>query len=836
MAVTEFTLTGDLSELADQEVKGGTIEINVYDGPPQIAFPVEGEIRVPGGRWTIPQSGLIEKSLPHTDIAGANPSTFQYEVRITAFVTGGRKKKLDPIYVTAGVGTDTVDLAEALDTNAASPTWMTGATATLQAYVNEAQDLRDATQAIRDGIVGDLTTTDSQVATLATPGSGSELEGVLSATFDTRLGAWVPAPTGGAGTSASPWTHADGTGGIATAFAAARASGEREVVIKRGFYLITTAGTDILTGDRITFKSGARLRPSGLSSNANVLQALSRSDFQVRGSLFFDGSAQGSTAFRGLNFEGCSDYLADVKVRAKDGAGNPVRTINSSGDWVGPRVSRKTTETAGSAHFVQGCQGGMIGDTFCDGGDEALDLADCTDTIYGDVRGINCNEPLDIGSSTATQGGAVSGRNNAQGVNLKIDAGVNSTGTVRNYIKSIRLEEMQSNVTALTITNSAAGVPLEDNYVGSVVARPAAGATNVCGVRIVGYDDTWRAKRNRVAHYNFVGPGEGIILTGVTEGNHVGDKGSYVEATGNAPAILLSDSGALTFNHYDDIIEGTAYAPARSGAGNGAVQYMKAKGCDYLGRIKGSGADGFLLYKSIECNYRGRIRECGGAGFKHRAFNDANYSGAKRVNNTFRGTLKNCGKSTAEAAFRIVAETGTTDIRAIHMLPGSRVLDDQTTATTTAIDLGIADYCEISAHIDEKLVAIVSGTPAVMNRFKFTGRLTTGGSDDGRAAMAALNSDGAMYVRALVSSSAELAANCYTPVSASGGVRAMTLPATVRNGQRITVRKTDAVNNVTVTGHVAGVAATTITLTTQNETLSLVGSDSSWWPMSKGVV
>lgn len=147
MAVTEFTLTGDLSELVDQPVKGGTIEIGVYDGPPQIAFPADNQIRVVGGKWTIPTTGLISKSLPHTNIAGANPATFQYEIRIVAFLVGGRKVKLDPIYVTADTGTTTVDLADALDTNAASATWMTGATALLQGYVDDAEAAMLAAQA-----------------------------------------------------------------------------------------------------------------------------------------------------------------------------------------------------------------------------------------------------------------------------------------------------------------------------------------------------------------------------------------------------------------------------------------------------------------------------------------------------------------------------------------------------------------------------------------------------------------------------------------------------------------------------------------------------------------
>lgn len=73
-----------------------------------------------------------------------------------------------------------------INPTAIDPQFLLDLDASLAAAADSATDaegFRDETQALREGIVGDLSTTDSQVATLATPGSGSLLEGVLSDTI-----------------------------------------------------------------------------------------------------------------------------------------------------------------------------------------------------------------------------------------------------------------------------------------------------------------------------------------------------------------------------------------------------------------------------------------------------------------------------------------------------------------------------------------------------------------------------------------------------------------------------------------------------------------------------
>lgn len=89
---------------------------------------------------------------------------------------------------------------------------------------------------------------------------------------------------------------------------------------------------------------------------------------------------------------------------------------------------------------------------------------------------------------------------------------------------------------------------------------------------------------------------------------------------------------------------------------------------------------------------------------------------------------------------------------------------------------------------------------------------------------------------AAVTTGGALAVNKLTPVDATAGTVAMTLPTGQAVGTTIALYKADATANVvTVTGNIRGVAATTQTLTDQNESTTYVAdSGGSWFPAADG--
>lgn len=87
-------------------------------------------------------------------------------------------------------------------------------------------------------------------------------------------------------------------------------------------------------------------------------------------------------------------------------------------------------------------------------------------------------------------------------------------------------------------------------------------------------------------------------------------------------------------------------------------------------------------------------------------------------------------------------------------------------------------------------------------------------------------------VAVTATASAALAKGRHTPVNATSGNLAMTLPTGAVEGSHISVEKIDAsANTVTVTGNIRGAAATTLTLSSQFSGAEFVADSSgSWWP------
>src|SRR5437868_2513403 len=89
-------------------------------------------------------------------------------------------------------------------------------------------------------------------------------------------------------------------------------------------------------------------------------------------------------------------------------------------------------------------------------------------------------------------------------------------------------------------------------------------------------------------------------------------------------------------------------------------------------------------------------------------------------------------------------------------------------------------------------------------------------------------------VASTVTSAGTLAAGKHTPVDASGGALAMTLPTGASSGTVLSLEKTDTTNNtVTVTGNIRGVAATSLVMRLVRESMVFIADSSgSWWPQA----
>lgn len=201
MAFTPVTLTFNLSNLLgtgfDKNSTKVWIETNI-DG--DVIIDADGNaIRLGDAKAAIVDGVGSFTDLVPTN-AATNPTDFQYRVWVDYRLSYQQSNKSRNGRERWDSGwfslTTSKDLADVATEAYVPPTWMTTATQTLQGYVDQGEDIRDETQAIRDGIIDDLGTTDSQTATLiSTPGTLTDdaLTASFAAREVTRIASATPA-------------------------------------------------------------------------------------------------------------------------------------------------------------------------------------------------------------------------------------------------------------------------------------------------------------------------------------------------------------------------------------------------------------------------------------------------------------------------------------------------------------------------------------------------------------------------------------------------------------------------------------------------------------------
>lgn len=607
-----------------------------------------------------------------------------------------------------------------------------------------ATDATTKANAARAGAVTDVT------ADIA--GGSGPVAAVLSASIgdvggDLFVGAQLAKPTSGAGTSGSPFTHADGFGGVTTALAAARTSG-KTAWVPRGVYQPTVKLVPI-SGDHIHWDN-VTLKPTGFAAASNLIEIIGtlgtyKTGIKMTGSLHIDFSAMGTTVVRALYWQYLARSQFPLTLTISGGYGNGIHAKSCHTlrlpSFVGVYDRTYATLGASAVYLESVANSSGLESVWAEGCDEAVDLADCSYVRGGHIMNIEGKEPIDIGSSQYCYFDSATGVNCRTGVNFKVDAAFSGgLGCVGNRVERIVMIDMAANVSALSATTLAGDAqPNTGNSAGSVYSRST--AANTRAVFAIAADASNPITRFTVDHYDHIGPGETVQAKWTVDCS-IGDESSYGESTGNSPVIVVSDSGSEVFNHTRLMIKGKAYAPSRSGSGNGAVFLGKMSGGAWQGHVIGSGAEGVVTYKSKGVHVGGTIEECAYSGLKIRVVDDANYSGY--VDITWSGLMKNVAKSNAgvDSGVRPVAESGSPTIRGIFIAPESAFRDTQVSHTTSVMNFGTADHVYINATIDTGISAPLIGTTPVTAKIQIPGRPTSGNTDEMIAFMASLQTNG----------------------------------------------------------------------------------------------
>lgn len=431
MPITPVTVSYDIADIlgVDYDSTRGRTKVYVSTNVPGalIVDTDSNQIRLDGAEGTVGTDGTGSVSVWPTN-AATNPTAFQYYFTIDYIPRGSGKhehKRLGPFSITASA-----NLADLAQEQEVPPTYLSTVTALLDGYVDDAQTARNEAVAARAGIVGDLTATDSQVATLATPGSGSQFEGVLSATIADdaparvtptkhapAFGLYFPEAEGAAGDGVT-----DDSAAIQAAFNALPQDGSL------GGGTVYLSATQYRVNSQVVItKHGARLAgPGGYSTVINIGTGVAGAVFKwsipasiIRGpqaeNLVFAG-ATGTTAgailmegaydqvvLRNIFVHGLRAGATGIKVAAPPaGASASVsQTLIAENCW----VSFNATDSGTAWHLQKLQEATFIGCKGLGGGEgvgTAWLMEDCRGlSFYGSTAAV-CEYGFDIYANTGS--------------------------------------------------------------------------------------------------------------------------------------------------------------------------------------------------------------------------------------------------------------------------------------------------------------------------------------------------------------------------------------------------------------------------------------------------
>ena len=409
------------------------------------------------------------------------------------------------------------------------------------------------------------------------PSTVSAAASDLSSRF---LSAEVAVPTGGAGTSGSPWTHSDGTGGINTAITAAATSG-RAVFVPPGYYAVTSA-VAITSSNMVVKALGAKLVCSAALTDGLAVTVI--------------GSA--------------GTYLENVEI---DG----LHLERTSGGSIRLQYVRRSQFGRITAN---GAGGGILSlrDT---------DRCQFHQIIVNEVISLSAvEEGMDMGSCSYNQFGTVLVKDaGGSGITVKTEDGATNGGSQHNHFGNVTIinhtvrgmdfgnSPATPNGTDINNYNVVDHLSIESTVSGAVGVRVASGSTNprINGVQI---RNVWIKV-----------PGNGYYSTS-TDACSI--ENGYIESTG-ALAVQV-----------DGVADGTAVTGFKmlgvrcksggAGTSSGAIQLTRAydsliQDCE----VVSSTGQGIFVARVKRCGIdRNYVHDCAHHGINFEIYDEAAWRGS----------------------------------------------------------------------------------------------------------------------------------------------------------------------------------------------------------------
>lgn len=511
----------------------------------------------------------------------------------------------------------------------------------------------------------------------------------------------------GSGTSASPWTHSDGTGGINAALSAAQASG-KPVYIRAGYYTVSSAIDNFFDGAVVTTDGPDTVLvvDSGISSGLAISVVGTSGDYLERvhvGGMHLSRTGAGTVRVQ---------YTRDATFGrfTADGPGGGVLSVRDIERCQFDGVLGKNLGASGAALFALRIDDCQFGPLLAEGGQEAVDLFETHRCQFQSIVSLSAGgEGLDIGCSSYNQFDEVLVYSpTTNGVSLKVEDGGTSGGTFRNHFTNVTVIGQTGK--GFDIANAPAtptGSDVNDhNTVDTLtVYSTVAGAT---GVRLASGSTNPAMVGNRFTNVNITVPDVGVLFSDQVDA--VID-GGWVESTG-AVAVQLTGTTDASLT----IRPTVANLKLTSGAGSnaGAINVLRA----VRGKIVGNeviSSDGHGIYLTRVKHMRidgNTVRECNQHGIYLQGRDEADWNGLLHCS-IRHNVVENIGKA---ASFRYgvnVTQAGATTCEAVYV-DGNDVYDTQGTSTSRGFHYsGTFDWVSWRNNTARNVIETTQGTVGV---------------------------------------------------------------------------------------------------------------------------
>ena len=486
-----------------------------------------------------------------------------------------------------------------------------------------------------------------------------------------------PAPTGGDGTQANPWTHADGTGGINTAITTAAGG---PVHLPAGYYSITNAITGLVDGQQVTTDEAATV----LVVNSAITDGLAITIVGTVGN-YLENVYLGSlriirTAGGSIRLQYCRN--SKFGTITCEGAGGGVFSLRDIERCQFDGVIGSDLGPSGAAVFCSRVSRCQFGPVVATGGQEIIDLFETHHCTFDSVLSINAiEECIDMGCCSYNVFNNVVAINpGSSGITVKIEDGGTTGAYGFNQFSNVTItghtlrgidianSPATANGTDTNNGNQFDNVLIDSTVAGSVGVRVAGGTVNPV------IDDTC------IRNFRIRSHGNAITSTYARRTKY---SDGFVEST-NGLGILL-DGLSVSAPQSQPSLNNIEVVSGGAGTSSGAVQVVRCfRPVLSHVRVVSSTGQGIFLSR-----FRGaRISNCNIDqsaihGINLEIPDDADWSGG--VHSTVSNcTVRNIGTGGGTRWALRFLQTGATPAVGLQV-SNNQIYDDQTVRTARGV-------------------------------------------------------------------------------------------------------------------------------------------------------